>query len=81
LHLSVNIETRQVTQNEIGGGGVCTVFADDEFIQFYSENLTGPLGRSRCRWKNTIKIKLKKQGVNVWNGLNWLGKDFYGGHW
>jgi hypothetical protein len=30
------------------------------------------LRRSAHRWVNTIKQRLKKHGLKIWTGLNWL---------
>ena len=37
-----------------------------------------PLGRSRRRWEDNIKMEL--QEVGVWTGLNWLRIGTGGGH-
>jgi len=39
-----------------------------------------PLGRSRHRWEDNIKMDLQEMGCGVWTGSIWLriGKD--GGH-
>jgi hypothetical protein len=31
-----------------------------------------PLGRSRRRWEDNIKMDLRKVGVRAWTGLRWL---------
>jgi hypothetical protein len=31
-----------------------------------------PLGRSRRRWKNNIKMDLQQIRCGVWTGLSWL---------
>ena len=39
-----------------------------------------PLGRSRRRWEDNIKMDLKKVGRGVWTGLSWLRIGTGGGH-
>jgi hypothetical protein len=31
-----------------------------------------PLGRSRCRWEDVIKVNLQEAGWGVWSGLMWF---------
>ena len=39
-----------------------------------------PLGKPRCRWKNNIKMDLRKWDVWVWTGSRWLRIGTGGGH-
>ena len=39
-----------------------------------------PPGRPRRRWKDNIKIDLRKWDVGVWTGSNWLRIGTVGGH-
>jgi len=39
-----------------------------------------PPGRPRRRWKDNIKIDLRKWDVGVWTGSNWLRIGTGGGH-
>jgi hypothetical protein len=45
-----------------------------KYIQNLSKNLRGkkPLGRPEYRWKNNIKMNLKKHGMKMWTGFIWL---------
>jgi len=31
-----------------------------------------PLGGTRCRWEDNIKMDLQEVGCGVWNGSSWL---------
>jgi hypothetical protein len=37
-----------------------------------------PLGRSRCRWMDNIKMDVVKIG---WGGVNWIGLTQNSGKW
>jgi hypothetical protein len=37
-----------------------------------------PLRRTNRRWEDNIKCIIKKHGVRVWTGLNWLRISFRG---
>jgi len=39
-----------------------------------------PLGRSRHRWEDNIKMDLQEVGCGVWTGLSWLRIGTGGGH-
>jgi len=39
-----------------------------------------PLGRTRRRWENNIKLDLQEVGWGVWKGSSWLRKGPGGGH-
>ena len=39
-----------------------------------------PLGRTRGRWEDDIKIDLQEVGCGVWTGLSWLRIGTGGGH-
>jgi hypothetical protein len=39
-----------------------------------------PLGRSRRRWEDNIKMEFKKGDVGVWTVLSWLRLGTGGGH-
>jgi hypothetical protein len=39
-----------------------------------------PLGRSRCRWEENIKMNFRKLDVGIWTGFGWLGIGTGGGH-
>jgi len=38
-----------------------------------------PLGSSRLRWEDTIKMDLQEVGVGVWTGSSWLRIGTVGG--
>jgi hypothetical protein len=38
-----------------------------------------PLGRSRRRWENVIRMILREIGLGVWFGLDWLRTRTGGG--
>ena len=40
-----------------------------------------PLGRSRLRWEDYIKMDFKEVGKGAWTGLIWLRIGTGGGHW
>jgi hypothetical protein len=40
----------------------------------------GPLGRSRQRWEDNIKMDLQEVGCGAWNGSIWLRLGTGGGH-
>jgi hypothetical protein len=39
-----------------------------------------PLGRSRLRWEDNIKMDLQEVGCGAWTGLIWLRIGTGGGH-
>jgi hypothetical protein len=39
-----------------------------------------PMGRSRRRWEDNIKMDLQGLGCGVWTGLSWLRIERGGGH-
>jgi len=39
-----------------------------------------PLGRSRRRWEDNIKMDLQEVGCGAWTGSSWLGIGTGGGH-
>jgi len=39
-----------------------------------------PLGRSRCRWEDNIKMDLQEVVLGVWTGSSWLGIGTGGGY-
>jgi hypothetical protein len=39
-----------------------------------------PMGRSRLRWEDNIKVDLQRVGCGVWTGLSWLRIGTGGGH-
>jgi hypothetical protein len=39
-----------------------------------------PLGRTRRRWEDNIKMDLQEVGCGVWTGLSWLRIGRFGGH-
>jgi len=40
-----------------------------------------PLGKSRCRWADNIKIDLQKEGWRTWTGLIGVRIGTGGRHW
>jgi hypothetical protein len=40
-----------------------------------------PLGRSRCRWEDGIKMDLREIGLGVWIRFDWLRTGTGGGMW
>jgi hypothetical protein len=47
-------------------------------VGFWWENQKGPLGRSRCRWEDNIKMNLR--GIE-WGGMDWIGLARDGDLW
>jgi hypothetical protein len=39
-----------------------------------------PLGRTRCRWEDNIKMDLQEVGCRLWTRLSWLRIETGGGH-
>ena len=39
-----------------------------------------PLGITRRRWEDNIKVDLQEVGCGVWTGSSWLRKGTGGGH-
>ena len=39
-----------------------------------------PLGRTKRRWEDNIKMDLQEVGCGVWAGSNWLRIGTSGGH-
>jgi len=74
----------KIKKNEIGGGGTCSEYGEEERRGAYRV-LVGkpegkrPFGRPRHRWED-IKIDLQKWDVGVWAGLSWLRIGTGGGH-
>ena len=65
-------------------GGTCSAYGVEEGLY---RVLVGkpdgkrPLGRSRLRWKDNIKVDLQGVGwVGAWTGLSWLRIGTGGGH-
>jgi hypothetical protein len=38
-----------------------------------------PLGRSRCKWYDNIKMDLQEERMGAWTGLIWFGIGIGGG--
>jgi hypothetical protein len=59
-------------KNEMGG--TCSAMGRRDLYRVLVVKPGGkrPMGRPRCRWKDSIKTKLQEVGCGVWTGLSWL---------
>jgi len=64
-------------------GGACSTFGNRKGVyRVWVGKPEGkrPLGRSRSRWEDNIKMDLQKWDVGAWTGSIWLGIGTGGGH-
>jgi hypothetical protein len=62
-------------------GRACSTYGENSCayrVLVEKPELKRPLGRSRHKWKDNIKMYLQKEGCGRWTGLIWIGTD--GGH-